>query len=77
MKPWIIEALKEMNGKGWPKDVAKYVWQNYENVLKNSGDSLYTWQYDLRWAAQSLRKDGILKPVNKRTDLPLELQTSY
>ena len=34
---------------------------------------LYTWQYDVRWAAQSLRDEGKLKPVNNRRDLPWEL----
>ncbi|QCP60983.1 hypothetical protein [Pantoea sp. SO10] len=73
MKDWIIEALHSMNGVGWPKDVAKYVWEKYEGDLKRSGGMLYTWQYDLRWAAQLLRRDGILKQVNKRTDKPWEL----
>lgn len=34
---------------------------------------LYTVQYDVRWAAQSLRNEGKLKPVNNRRDLPWEL----
>ena len=73
MKPWVIEALKSMGGRGWPKDVAKYIWDHYEPELKKSGHMLYTWQYDVRWAAQSLRKSGALKPVHGRTDLPWEL----
>ncbi|MBD9660766.1 hypothetical protein IB226_14935 [Pantoea sp. PNT03] len=73
MKEWIIEALNSMNGIGWPRDVAKYVWDNYEGHLRESGDMLYTWQYDLRWAAQSLRDNNKLKAVNKRTDMPWEI----
>lgn len=73
MKLWIIEGLTSMGGVGWPRDIAKYVWDNYEDDLRKSGDILYTWQYDLRWAAQYLRDNNKLKPVNKRTDRPWEL----
>ena len=73
MKPWIIECLKSRGGSGWPRDVAKYIWDTYESDLKASGSTLYTWQYDLRWAAQQLRDDGTLKPVDGRKDLPWEL----
>ncbi len=76
MKSWIVECLESRGGSGWPKDVAKYVWEMYESDLRSSGDMLYTWQYDLRWAAQQLRNCGVLKPVNRRTDLPWEL-TSF
>ena len=27
-----------------------------------SGDLFYTWRYDIRWAAQTLRDSGVLKP---------------
>ena len=71
----VVEALKskKLSGKGTPKDVAKYVWDNYESELKKSGDLLYTWQYDIRWAANTLRQKGILKPVHGSTNLPWEL----
>lgn len=73
MKNWVIQALKSLGGKGWPKDIAKYIWDHYESDLRRSGGLLYTWQYDVRWAAQSLRNEGTLKPVNGRRDLPWEL----
>jgi hypothetical protein len=73
MKLWVVKALKSMDGKGWPKDVAKFIWDHYESELKNSGNLLYTWQYDARWAAQSLRNEGILKAVNGRRDFPWEI----
>ncbi|ELW9533473.1 TPA: hypothetical protein N5L55_004553 [Enterobacter roggenkampii] len=73
MKQWIILCLQERGGKAWPREVSKYVWDNYEVELRNSGDMLYTWQYEIRWAAQQLRNEGALKPVNKRRDLPWEL----
>tara|TARA_X000000950_G_scaffold33062_1_gene35515 strand:- start:142 stop:393 length:252 start_codon:yes stop_codon:yes gene_type:complete len=73
LKDWILLCLKVNGGKAWPKDVSKYIWEEYEQDLKASGSLLCTWQYDVRWAAQKLRHDGILKPVNGRRDLPWEL----
>jgi len=73
MMPWIIDCLKSRGGSGWPKEVAKHVWENHELEIKTSGDILYTWQYDLRWAAQKLRDEGTLKAVDGRNDLPWEL----
>lgn len=73
MKQWIIECLRERGGSAWPREVSKYVWESYEAELRDSGDMLYTWQYDIRWAAQQLRNEGTLKPVNRRRDLPWEL----
>ncbi len=73
MKQWIIECLQELSGSAYPRGVSKYIWDNSESELKDSGDILYTWQYDIRWAAQQLRYDGILRPVNRRRDLPWEL----
>lgn len=73
MKQWIVEYLNSSGGRGSPRDVSKYVWEKYESELKSSGDLLYTWQYDIRWAAQKLRNEGVLKSVNGRRDLPWEL----
>lgn len=73
MAGWVLEALRFYGGSAWPKDVAKYIWDNYEPDLKRSGGLLYTWQYEARWAAQSLRDAGVLKPVHGRRDLPWEL----
>ena len=73
MMDWIIEALKASGGKAWPKDVSKFIWENYESELQKSGSLMYTWQYDVRWAAQKLRDTGRLKAVHGRRDLPWEL----
>ena len=73
LKSWVVRALLAHSGRGWPREVAKYIWHNYESELRASGDLMYTWQYDVRWAAQSLRDAGVLKAVNGRRDLPWEL----
>jgi len=36
-------------------DVAKDIWTHHEEELKASGKLFYTWQYEMRWAAQKLR----------------------
>jgi hypothetical protein len=73
MKDWVLAALLASKGKAWPSDVAEYIWNKYETVLRSSGRLLYTWQYDIRWAAYTLRKAGKLKPVHGKRDRPWEL----
>jgi len=57
----IIEALENSSGSADIVTVCKYVWKNYEFELRASGDLLYTWQYDIRWAATNLRESGEMK----------------
>ena len=60
---WIEEALKDLGGSATVIEVAKKIWELHEGDLKET-DLFYTWQYDYRWAATKLRKDGVLKPSN-------------
>jgi len=60
----IIEALKYHGGKASLVEICKYVWNNYESELRNSGDLFYTWQYRIRWQGYQLRKKGILTPAD-------------
>ncbi len=73
MKIWVLAALKALGGKAFATEVAKYIWHTHEAELRKSGAMLYTWQYDARWAATALRKEGKLKAVNGRRDMPWEL----
>ncbi|MDR6119727.1 hypothetical protein QE370_002911 [Aeromicrobium sp. SORGH_AS981] len=61
---YVIEALDVLGGRGTVLDVSKVVWARHEDDLRSSGDLFYTWQYDLRWAAQKLRNTGILEKVD-------------
>ena len=54
----VIEALRKKGGSATIVDVCKYIWDNYENELRASGDLFYTWQYDVRWAGQTLRDNN-------------------
>jgi hypothetical protein len=63
--PWLLDALESMEGSAHHVRVAEHIWTHHEIDLKESGDLLYTWQYDLRWAAQSLRAAGTLSPIDR------------
>jgi hypothetical protein len=60
---WLVEALKANGGKGTIVTLCKQIWKNHENELRASGDLFYTWQYDVRWAANELRRTGRMKAV--------------
>jgi hypothetical protein len=59
----VLAALKRLGGSGSVVEVARDVWLHNEDELRASGDLFYTWQYDLRWAAQHLRDEGQLAPT--------------
>lgn len=63
LQAWVIEALRENRGKARLIDVARHIWTNHQSELEQSGDRLYKWQYDMRWAATVLRQKGKIKPV--------------
>ena len=58
---WVIEALRANNGSASIVEVCEFVWENHQDELRRSGDLFFTWQYDIRWAAYRLRKDGIMR----------------
>jgi len=64
LRKWLIEALKAHNRSAPIVEVCKYVWKNYENELRRSGDLFFTWQYDIRWSATQLRKEGIMRATD-------------
>ncbi len=74
LKTWVVEALFELGGEARQIEVAKVVWRRHENELRQSGDIFYRWQYDMRWAATELRKEGRL--VDNARGEPWRLQQS-
>jgi hypothetical protein len=63
LQDWVRSALKELGGSARLVEVSKIIWRNHESDLRISGDLFYTWQYDMRWAANRLRRDGVMKQV--------------
>lgn len=64
LQAWVVNALASYGGRARLIDVAKYIWRTHSKELEASGDLLFTWQYDMRWAATILRKKGKLKAAD-------------
>ena len=47
LKDLITKALTSNGGSASIVNVARYIWNNNKNELINSGDLLFTWQYDM------------------------------
>lgn len=65
LQGWVLDALRRLGGRGSVVEVANEVWTQHEAELRASGDLFFTWQYDLRWAAQALRDRGWAKPAHE------------
>ena len=61
MKEWIVEALRYYSGSAHYILVSKWIWEHKRQELFDSGDMFYKWQYQIRWLAIELRKQGVLK----------------
>lgn len=70
---WVLEALEARGGNGTVVDVSREIWQRHEADLRASGDLFFTWQYDVRWAAQKLRDAGVLKQSSETAGRAWEL----
>jgi hypothetical protein len=58
----VAEALRQLGGRGTILDIARRIWDRHEPDIRAAGDLLYEWQYELRWAGDILRRDGVLRP---------------
>jgi hypothetical protein len=64
LQQWVEDALRSLGGSGSVVEVAREIWGKHEQELRDSGDLFYTWQYDMRWAAQALRDTGRAKAAS-------------
>lgn len=62
---WVLNALAALGGNGTIVDVCRWIWQSKRTELESSGDLLYTWQYDVRWAIKRLRLAKKLKQAKE------------
>lgn len=76
LRGWIIEALETLGGAGKLLEVCREVWRRHQPDLEAAGDLLYTWQYDIRWAATTLRHDGVLIPADEQVEGRWQLASS-
>lgn len=54
----ILAALKEYKGQAKIHQVCEHVWTHNSSQIMESKQVLYTWQYDIRWAANKLRREN-------------------
>jgi hypothetical protein len=64
LQNWVRDALISQSGSARIPVIAAEIWLKHEVELKRSGDLFYTWQYDMRWAANRLRKSSIMKAAD-------------
>ena len=57
----VYGALKDLGGSAEIVKVAEKIWGKHEEEIRQSGDMLFKWQYDMRWGATELRKQGKMK----------------
>ena len=76
LEHWLYDALIALKGRANIIDICTHVWNSHEQELRASGDLFYTWQYDIRWAANRLRKSGKMKAADLSPsgiwELPIE-----
>jgi len=65
LKEWLIEALRRGGGRATVVEACRDIWGHHEADLRSSGTLFFTWQYDVRWAAHALRRDGLVRPVDE------------
>ncbi len=73
LQEWVVEALQALGDEGRIVEICKYIWDHHESDLRASGDLLYTWQYDVRWAGQVLRNRKVLRAVDGNRSKPWKL----
>lgn len=61
LRVWVIEALRDLKGSAYLLDVADHIWTNHADDLSRNRKLLLKWQYEMRWAATSLRRQGLMK----------------
>ena len=65
LESWIVEALEDFGGSATLIDICRHVWEHHQADLAGSGDLFYTWQYDIRWSANQLRRNGTMRGVTQ------------
>jgi hypothetical protein len=73
---WLVDAIAALGGTASIVDACKMIWEEHEDELKGSGSLFYTWQYDVRWAANRLRRKKIMRSVEESPPHVWELVTS-
>lgn len=66
MTEWVVEALRSLGSSGTMVEVARAIWEQREPDIRKTKDLLYEWQYETRWAAFFLRREGVIQKRSPR-----------
>ena len=66
LKSYIIEVLKSKNGTASIIFVTKDIWDNYQSMIQAELKMINTCQYDIIWATQSLKREGLVELNNPK-----------
>ncbi len=61
----LYKTIETLGGLANIVQICSAFWDKYEHELEESGTLFYTWQYDIRWAATMLRKQGRMKAADR------------
>jgi hypothetical protein len=64
LQEWILEALRQLRGKGMIVDIAEAIWNAHNDEIRKDRDLLWTWQYRMRWAGTALVQQGKIRKEN-------------
>lgn len=62
----LYKTISSLGGKASMMDIFREFWRLYISKLSPTDDMFYTWNYDIRWAATKLRKEGRMKPAHSK-----------
>lgn len=65
LQTWIRSALVALGGRARLVEVARQIWKDHEAELRGSDNLFFTWQYDMRWAANRLRRAELLRSAEE------------
>ena len=63
MKAWVLDALQSLGGSASILDICKSIWERHSTDIQATDDLFYQWQYEIRWAGDLLRREGVLRPA--------------
>jgi len=63
IKGWVQTALKELGGRARIVAICERVWQDHKDDIEAQRSLFFQWQYEIRWAGDLLRRDGVLRPA--------------
>ena len=62
----LYQLIKELGGSATMMTIFRKFWADHKSELKENDDMFYTWNYDIRWAATKLRKEGRMKKASRQ-----------